>query len=76
MVGNLDLLKKVEPVIVKIAEAADVGLNPDGSMIYENFVSKEKIDRELHWWVHAENVVGHVNLFQHFGDEEALHIAL
>lgn len=76
VVGDLDLLKKVEPVIVKIAEAADEGLNPDGSMIYENFVSKGKIDRELHWWVQAENVVGHVNLFQHFGDEEALQIAL
>ena len=61
---------------MKIAEAADEGLNPDGSMIYENFVSKGKIDRELHWWVQAENVVGHVNLFQHFGDEEALQIAL
>lgn len=38
--------------------------------------AKGKIDRELHWWVQAENVVGHVNLFQHFGDEEALQIAL
>ena len=62
-VGDQDLLRKVEPAIVKIAEAADEGLNPDGSMIYENFVSKGKIDRELHWWVQAENVVGHVNLF-------------
>lgn len=61
---------------MKIAEAADEGLNPDGSMIYENFVSKGKIDRELHWWVQSENVVGHVNLYQHFGDEEALQIAL
>ena len=76
VVGEQDLLKKVEPAIVKIAEAADEGLSPDGSMIYENFVSKKKIDSELHWWVQAENVVGHVNLFQHFGDEEALHIAL
>ncbi len=76
VLGEEDLLKKVEPVIVKIAAAADEGLNPDGSMIYENFVSKGKIDRELHWWVQAENVVGHLNLYQHFADQSALEKAL
>ena len=44
-------------------------------MIYENFLDKQKIDRELHWWVQAENVVGHINLYQHFGDTEALDTA-
>lgn len=76
VLGEDDLLKKVEPVIVKIAAAADEGLNPDGSMIYENFVSKGKIDCELHWWVQAENVVGHLNLYQHFADQSALEKAL
>ena len=71
-----DVLKRVEPVIVKIAEAADEGLNPDGSMIYENFLSKGYVDRELHWWVQAENVVGHVNLYQHFGDKIGLEKAV
>lgn len=36
----------------------------------------ERLDKELHWWVQAENVVGHVNLYQHFGDEAALDTAL
>lgn len=36
----------------------------------------EGLDRELHWWVQAENVVGHVNLYQHFGDETALDTAM
>ena len=76
VLGDKGLLQKVEPAIIKIAEAADEGLNPDGSMIYENFVSKGKIDRELHWWVQAENVVGHLNLYQHFGDKSALEKAL
>lgn len=76
VLGDEDILKKVEPAIVKIAEAADEGLNPDGSMIYENFIDKGKVDRELHWWVQAENVVGHINLYQHFGDRQALEKAV
>ena len=98
VLGDEALLKRIEPVIVNIARAADEGLNPDGSMIYEaappilpigeelaeggqrqSLPSKgrlEGLDRELHWWVQAENVVGHVNLYQHFGDETALDIAM
>ena len=75
VLGDKTVLKRIEPLIVRIAQAADEGLNPDGSMIYENFLDKQKIDRELHWWVQAENVVGHINLYQHFGDESALDIA-
>ena len=75
VLGDETVLKRIEPLIVRIAQAADEGLNPDGSMIYENFLDKQKIDRELHWWVQAENVVGHINLYQHFRDESALDIA-
>ena len=45
-------------------------------MIYENLVAQGKVDRELHWWVQAENIVGHINLFQYFHDDKALEIAL
>ena len=57
------------------ARAADEGLNPDGSMVYERFPSRDHTDQELHWWVQAENVVGHANLYQHFADEAALDVA-
>lgn len=70
--GDEDLLHKVEPVIIKIAHAAEEGINENGSMIYERFIDKDKTDKELHWWVQAENVVGHINLYQHFDDKEAL----
>ena len=76
VLGDEALLKRIEPVITNIARAADEGLNPDGSMIYERFTAEDRTDRELHWWVQAENVVGHVNLYQHFGDEMALDIAV
>ena len=76
VLGDETLLKQIEPVIVNIARAADEGLNPDGSMIYERFVAEDHTDCELHWWVQAENVVGHVNLYQHFSDETALDTAM
>ena len=76
VMGDETVLKQIEPVIVRIARAADEGLNADGSMTYERFSDKGETDRELHWWVQAENVVGHLNLYQHFGDEEALSTAL
>ncbi len=76
VLGDETVLKQIEPVIVRIARAADEGLNADGSMTYERFSDKGETDRELHWWVQAENVVGHLNLYHHFGDEEALSTAL
>lgn len=76
VLGDETVLKQIEPVIVRIARAADEGLNADGSMTYERFSDKGETDRELHWWVQAENVVGHLNLYQHFGDEETLSTAL
>ena len=76
VLGDETVLKQIEPVIVRIARAADEGLNADGSMTYERFSDKGETDRELHWWVQAENVVGHLNLYQHFGGEEALSTAL
>lgn len=75
VLGDPEVLKRIEPIIIRIARAADEGLNPDGSMIYEHFIDRQKTDRELHWWVQAENVVGHINLYQHFGNTEALDTA-
>jgi N-acyl-D-glucosamine 2-epimerase len=70
------LLAKVEPVVKQIAVAADEGLMSDGSMIYEFFADKPSTDTDRHWWVQAENVVGHINLYQYFRDENAYKKAL
>ena len=42
------------------------------SMIHEANLDTGHVDDDLHWWVQAENVVGWYNLYQHFGDEQAL----
>ena len=53
-----------------VAVAADEGLLPNGSMIYERWKDTDRTDRSLQWWVQCENVIGHVNLWQHFGTDE------
>jgi mannobiose 2-epimerase len=72
VLGDRDVLAKVEPVVREVAKASEKGLNADGSMIHEANLTTGHVDDDLHWWVQAENVVGWFNLWQHFGDEQAL----
>ena len=44
-------LKRIEPIIQKIAKAADEGLQQDGSMIYELNTNTGYADRQRQWWV-------------------------
>ena len=72
VLGDADVLAKVEPIVREVAKASEKGLRPDGSMIHEANLDTGHVDDDLHWWVQAENVVGWYNLYQHFGDEQAL----
>ncbi len=49
------LLARVRACCSRIAAASLEGLQPDGSMIYEDH------DTDRHWWVQAETVVGCLN---------------
>jgi len=71
-----DLLAKIEPLIRKIADAADEGLGDNGVMVYERWLDDGNTDRDLHWWVQCESIIGHINLYQHFGDISAYGKAL
>ena len=63
VLGDPRVLAKVEPIVREVAKASEKGLRN---------LSTGHVDDDLHWWVQAENVVGWYNLYQHFGDEEAL----
>ncbi len=76
VLGDRDVLAKVEPIVREVAKASEKGLRPDGSMIHEANLDTGHVDDDLHWWVQAENVVGWYNIYQHFGDEKALQHAL
>ena len=72
VLGDKKVLAKVEPIVREVAKASEKGLRPDGSMIHEANLDTGHVDDDLHWWVQAENVVGWYNIYQYFGDEDAL----
>ena len=92
VLGDKELTTKTMPIVNEIAIASEEGLLPDGSMIHERCFSVGggfaasashrpgtvvSTDRDLHWWVQCENVIGQINQYQHFGhDEQALQKAL
>lgn len=76
VLGDDIVLKKVEPIVQMVAKASEKGLNEDGSMIHEANLDTGYVDTDRHWWVQAENVVGWINIYQYFGDEDALQKAL
>lgn len=72
VLGDAEVLKKMEPIVEMVAKASEKGLNADGSMVHEANLDTGYVDSDLHWWVQAEAVVGFFNIYQYFGDESAL----
>ena len=76
VLGDKEVLARVEPIVKEVAAASEKGLNTDGSMIHEANLTTGTVDDDLHWWVQAEAVVGFINIFQYFHDESAFRKAL
>ena len=64
------LLSEVEQYVEKIAIAATEGFFPNAGMIYELNVSESLIDADRHWWVQAEAIIGYINIYQYFLNNE------
>ena len=76
VLGDKTVLQKIEQVIRRIADAADEGLRPDGSMVYEHWKDTDEYDLQRQWWVQCENIIGHIDLYQYFGYEDSLEKAI
>ena len=74
VLGDEAVIGRIEKLVPAIAAAAGEGFSPEGGMIYE--MNAEETDRDRHWWVQAETVVGYLNLWDHFGTQEGLENAL
>lgn len=73
---DTDILKKTEHCVPLLLAAAEEGLQADGSMIYEKDEENNHTDKDRHWWVQAEAVIGFMNHYQHFNHKPSLTKAL
>jgi mannobiose 2-epimerase len=68
VLGDTALLKQVEQTALQMAEAVlNEALAPDGSLYYERH-RDGSLNKERHWWVQAEGMVGFYNAYQLSGD--------
>ena len=76
VLGDADVLSRIEKLVPRIAAAAGEGFTREGGMIYEMNGADGHVDADRHWWVQAETVVGYFNLWDHFGSQEGMENAL
>ena len=76
VLGDAEVLERVEALAPRIAEAGGEGFTHEGGMVYEKHGPDGSADGDRHWWVQAETVVGYFNLWDHFGVQEGLENAL
>ncbi len=65
----------VKGTVLRIAAAAHEGLAEDGSLFYERDDARGHLDRDRHWWVQSEAVVGFLNAWELSGDATWLGLA-
>lgn len=70
VLADQELLAIVQKVCIQIAEAACEGLQPDGSIVYEKDYTTGHPDKDRHWWVQSEAVVGFLNAYELTGNTE------
>lgn len=70
ILGDTELLANVQKTCIQIAVAACDGLHPNGGMMYEKNNSTSHLEKDFHWWVQAEAVVGFLNAYELTADKE------
>ena len=72
LLGDPELLARVNKVSLRIADAASEGLQPDGSMLYEKDLASGHMPTDRSWWVLSEAIVGYLNAYELSGNEKYL----
>ena len=73
VLGDSDLLVRIKEISLKIAKASAKGLDDEGGLNYEK--DDTFTDKEKHWWVQAEAVIGFYNIYQQTNDIKYLNLA-
>ena len=72
---DADVVTRVRPWALRMGEAGNQGLLPDGSLRYEQ-LTDGSFDDSRQWWVQAETVVGTLWLWKYHADAAGLERAL
>ena len=72
LLGDQQLIKRVENVSVKMAEAVEVAVQPDGSLVYEKDMATGHVNENRSWWAQVETIVGYFDAWEISGDEKFL----
>ena len=72
LLDDPQLLKRVEDASVKMAEAVEEAIQPDGSLL--NIIRTGSENRS--WWPQTEAIVGYFDAWEISGDEKFLDIAI
>jgi len=76
IIQNEALTEKLKQRLVKVALAAERGLDKDGGLWYEKDVAEDHLIKEKHWWPQAEAMVGFYNAYQITTDKSFLEKSL
>lgn len=76
VIGDAALTERLKPLTIKIAEAAQEGVDSDGGLWYEYNPSDDQLVKEKHWWVQAEAMLGFFNAWQVTGDRKYLELSM
>lgn len=70
VLGDIDLIRKVQEAALKIANASAEGLQPNGSIWNEKNYATGHVDTDCDWWPQAESMVGFFNAYELSKDVE------
>ncbi len=70
--GDKAVMDRLQPIVIRIAEAAAQGYVNGRGMAYEYHPDSARTDADRHWWVQAESIVGYFNIWQLTGEESTL----
>lgn len=73
VLGDAEVLKKVRSVVVKVANAAAEGTQPNGSIINEKNYATGHTDTNCDWWPQAEAMVGFFSIYELTHNEHYAH---
>ena len=76
LLGDPQLLKRVEESSIKMAETVEEAIQPDGSIVYEKDLATGHVQTSRSWWAQVETVVGYFNAYEISGNEKFLDYAV